>query len=231
MNVKSFRFSLKDVIFAAAASLVVVCGAYVGFSVSAEYKRAREKGSMQSAVISGMDIKPSEEMSIQKIRQWYVALGQTISISQLLDVYPREMKNFDQAQPSIFLFFSSSSCQTCVGEMFEHVGEVASAANLNVVSICASPTIVQGLMYKPRGIAKSCFVIDTTADRASFPSWIHISPVKPMVFFTDASGSVLNAYFLQEKDFETRKRFAESVKRLLTLKEQKWKAQNLQNWD
>lgn len=176
-----------------------------------------------------MDIKPSEEMSIQKIRQWYIALGQTINISQFLDTYPREMKNFDRAKPSVFLFFSSSSCQVCVGEMFECVGEVATAENLNVVSICISPTIAQGLMYKPKNIPKSCFVVDTTAAKPSLPSWLTLPHIKPIVFLADASGSILNVYFLQEKDFETRQRFAESVKRLLSLKEQKWKTQTLQN--
>ncbi len=216
---KVLSFSKEQLVFGIVLLFVIIAGNYIGYHISSEYIRAKEGAVMQSEVTVNMDIKPSEEMSIQKVRQWYRVLGQKIDFSVLLNAYPREMEKFQKSRPSIVLFFSSLSCQVCVGETFEFIGELSSKENINVVSVCTSPMRVQGVMYKPKGILNSCFVIDTSSEKKLLPSWITISHLKPIVLFADARGVILNAYFLQEKDFDTRRQFIDSIHQLLSSKE------------
>lgn len=166
-----------------------------------------------------MGMTASSTMSIYKVRQGYDALGQTLNPSVLLNGRVNFQKNFSHL-PTAIMFFTQKSCQICVGEMFELLYSLTDSCNrLNVIAICRSPDKLAAEAYRPINFPNVIYVIDTCSEATSSifsPDWLYIEPHKPIVLIVDSSSNVVASYFLQEKDMDTRRRFAESVLRLLS---------------
>lgn len=218
---------LEKVLFISIILLIVIGGGGAIFKFAFDMGKRSADATQQNddynRVSSGdtatyMGMTASSTMSIYKIRQGYDALGQTLNPSTLLkSVDSKDVPS--PSSPSAIMFFTQKSCQICVGEIFELLYSLSdNCRRLNVIAICRSPDQLAALAYRPTNFSNLIYAIDTSSSSQIAPSWLYVTPHKPIVFVVDSSSHVVASYFLQEKDIDTRRRFSEAVIRVFNKK-------------